>query len=182
MDKLIGAIVNNLYLARTKYMLVYIVGILVLLLGYIIWGYGTVRELFILGLLVTIPSAFLECNQWSFTSRWNIFEHSMSIPIKVNIIARYLLPFLTSVICLGLVALFNVITLGHPNIVDSSIEIVGFFDLFTWFIYMNLGITTYYPIVYAMNPKKDGTSQIILVLSYGLAVVYLLDWSFLVCG
>ena len=172
-----GAILNNLYMAKTKYLFLYIGSIAFGLIGFIA---GTIFEseniklsfytILTLALITTVPSIFLESNQFSFTSRWSVFEHSMAVSPKTFIISRYTLPFVSSLISLGLVALIDIIIFGYPMILEEYL-VMHNLNSFSMFIIINLSICVYFPIMYLFNPKKDASGQFILVISYMLAMV-----------
>ena len=169
MRGLLGSTTNNVHLMRTKGLYFYIVIIIGLVVAYYLdyfvlqtFSEGVRESLvtfFAYGLIGFIPFCTLEANIQAFSTKWNTFERTMAISPFVMILSRYIL--------------FTVLSaLGAAIFMLTPLYDGAFMLVVVYFIMGQVAVITYYPIMYAFNPKKDTIGNYIMMISIGASLAF----------
>ena len=151
-----GAVVNNLYLMNTKATKLYMLIIAGLLATYFITGNEGVLAWSAFAVLMAIPMAALENAMTPFTTNWTAFENVWGISPGTMVLSRYATVIGLSIVCIGLWIAIPIFDIADP-FGNMSMAVVVLMVQFTCIVY--------YPLLYLLNPKKDGLSIILLFVS-----------------
>jgi len=170
--KLIGALVNNLYLMNTRLTRIYTLVPLALLAAYFATGNTMFAGFFMLMAILVVPTTSLENAGVPFATRWSSFENTWALSPHLMVVSRYILYIILSAIGVG-------IWLAVPiSYYDES----GFFTLANLIFMAQIMCIAYYPVMYFFNPRKESFSIAMVFASMGIAVGLTAFMNYLAAG
>ncbi|MCL2215856.1 MAG: hypothetical protein FWB91_02425 [Defluviitaleaceae bacterium] len=157
-----GAAINHMHLMNTRNFGLYLLITAFIFAIYLIVGepvfLATTQILF----LGTLPLGVLEASEVSFASKWTSFERAFAISQVSQVLARYVIFIIVSLI---LAALWFVSP--FHAVYEEQVAMMGIGFMLLW---AQLTCIVYFPIMYLLNPNKKSTSTVILLSAAGGAI------------
>ncbi|MCL2405343.1 MAG: ABC-2 transporter permease [Defluviitaleaceae bacterium] len=165
MRGIIGAVLNNLLLMKTRGMFICVIMALCAMVAYLVTDNAAARQASILVFLLLLPLASLNASNIAFDSKWNRIEMLWGVSRFAMIASRYII---YAVISLTLSALW-VLSPFH----DGNIQNIA--DFVTLVLFIG---ALYYPTMYLLNTDHNiGLLIIIIATVVGLTILnWLVGW------